>query len=263
MQGIAVRGQLPMSKLRNDTNPPSRGRRLAILGYHKVGEPDPTGWESWFLIPETTFVDQLRYLQENDWQVIDLTTFLRGLDEPASLPERAALISFDDGYRSNLLVALPCLRRFGYPAVLFMPTNYIGGHNSFDAGNEPEEVLCDWGDLRELEQQGVSIQSHGMSHRGFSELSLTEQEEELCRSKAILEAGLEKPVAVFSFPYGDAGSDPPAVGRLLQRTGYRAACLYGGGVNAVPLADLYHLARVAMGPDTDLQAELEQEVGHE
>ncbi|MBA3635053.1 MAG: polysaccharide deacetylase family protein [Rubrobacteraceae bacterium] len=61
--------------------------------------------------------------------------------------------------------------------------------NGFDAGCEPEEAICSWDDLRELERLGVSIQSHGASHCSFSKLSRAEQEEELAQSKITLEAG--------------------------------------------------------------------------
>ncbi len=231
-------------------------RTLVVLGYHKIGEPPPDGWETWFFIPEATFAEHLSYLQENNWQVIDLETFLRGLTAPESLPERAALLTFDDGYRSMRTVALPWLLQFGYPAVFFVPTDFIGERNIFDAGWEPEEAICDWDDLRELERQGVSIQSHTASHRAFSELDLAEQEDELRRSKAVLEAGLGKPVEVLSYPYGDGGANPQVLRRVMQRTGYRAACLYKGGPNRLPVSDPYRLTRLAMGPDTDLKAVL-------
>jgi len=226
------------------------GRTLAILGFHKIG-PAPDGWETWFYVPQATFVSYLDYFKEGGWQVLDVAAFLRGLAEPDSLPERAALITFDDGYRSILDYGLPELRLFNYPAVMFVPTAFIGGHNDFDAGNEPEEAICGWEELRELERCGVSVQSHGVSHRAFSGLSPAEQEQELLRSKAALEDGLGKPVEVFSYPYGDCGPEPRAARGLLGRTGYRAACLYGGGPHRVPVADPYRLARLAVGPDTD------------
>jgi peptidoglycan/xylan/chitin deacetylase (PgdA/CDA1 family) len=144
----------------------TNGRMLAILGFHKIGEPPPGGWETWFYIPEATFVEHLSYLWEQDWQVIDLATFLKGLQAPNSLPERAALLTFDDGYRSMRTVAVPLLLQFRYPAVFFVPTDFIGERNTFDAA-EPEEALCDWDDLVELERHGVSVQSHGASHRPF------------------------------------------------------------------------------------------------
>jgi peptidoglycan/xylan/chitin deacetylase (PgdA/CDA1 family) len=234
------------------------GRNLAVLGYHKIGQPPPGGWQTWFYVPEEIFVGHLSYLREHGWQVIDLLALFKGIRTPESLPERAALLTFDDGYRSMRTVALPWLLRFGYPAVLFIPTDYIGGFNGFDAGSEPEEAICDWADLRELERSGVSIQSHGASHRSFSKLRMAEQAEELARSKSTLEAGLEKPVEVFAYPYGDGGTEPRATVRVLEHAGYRAACLYKGGPNPLPIARPYRLTRVAVGPDTDLQVTLEK-----
>ena len=174
-------------------NTKSRGRALAILSFHKIGEPSHGEYPTWNYIPEGTFLGYLRHLIEDGWQVIDLATFLRGILKPDTLPDRSALLTFDDGYRSILTVALPSLLRFRYPAVLFVPTDFIGGHNTFDDGIEPEEAICSWDELRELERHGVSIQSHGVTHRPFSKLELDEQKEELIRSKSRLEMRLKKP----------------------------------------------------------------------
>jgi peptidoglycan/xylan/chitin deacetylase (PgdA/CDA1 family) len=233
-----------------------KNRAVAILAFHKIGEPPDGEYPTWNYIPEETFVGYLRYLRENGWQVIDLATLLRGILEPDSLPDRSALLTFDDGYRSILTAALPLLLRFRYPAVLFVPTEFIGGRNTFDDEIEPEEAICNWDELRELERYGVSVQSHGATHRPFSELDSDEQQEEVVRSKAQLEVGLGKPVEVLAYPYGDVGIEPQEMRRALTKAGYRAAFLYGGGTNPLPMPDPYCLSRLAMGPDTDLQAAL-------
>jgi peptidoglycan/xylan/chitin deacetylase (PgdA/CDA1 family) len=240
----------------------SDGRTLAILGFHKVGEPPANGWETWFYVPESTFVSYLGYLKQDGWEVLDVVAFLRGLAVPDSLPERAALLTFDDGYRSFISGALPWLLEFGYPSVMFVPTDFIGAHNSFDADDEPEEPICGWDDLRELERQGVSVQSHGVSHRALSTLDRPGQEDEVARSKTILEEGLGKPVEIFAYPYGDGGMGRAWRARrrelreALVRAGYRAACLYGGGPQQFPIIDPYRVSRLAIGPDTDLETEL-------
>jgi peptidoglycan/xylan/chitin deacetylase (PgdA/CDA1 family) len=232
-------------------------RVLAILGYHKIGPPSPGGWETWYSLPEAQFVAHLESLREDGWEAIDLATLLAGLRAPDRLPARAVLLTFDDGYRSLLDAALPHLVRFGYPAIVFVPTDYIGGTNAFDADTaEPVEAICGWDDLRELELRGVVVQPHGSSHRRFSSLEPAEREQELRRSRDVLVAGLGRPAEVFAFPYGDDGGDLEAIRPALARLGYRAACLYGGGPNRLPIADVYRLQRVAMGPDTDLRAEL-------
>ncbi len=75
-------------------------------------------------------------------------TFLDGLTDPDRLPARGALLTFDDGYRSFRTHAVPQLLRFGVPALLFVPTDFIGGTNAFDADTrEPIERICDWDDL--------------------------------------------------------------------------------------------------------------------
>lgn len=234
-------------------------RSLAILGFHKIGKPPLEGSKSCWCISEPTFVGYLNYLREYGWQVIDLTTFLAGLEVPESLPARSALLTFDDGYRSMHEIVLPWLLRFGYPAVLFVPTDFIGGINDFDAGYEPEEAICDWDDLRELERLGVSVQSHGVSHTRFSWLDVVKQEKELRCSKALLETNLGKPVEVFAYPYGDDWTNPrEELARMMKESGYQAACLYGGGPNRLPITDPYRLTRLAMVPDTDLQTDLEE-----
>jgi peptidoglycan/xylan/chitin deacetylase (PgdA/CDA1 family) len=226
--------------------------RIAILGYHKVGPPAPGSWETWFSVPEDVFAAQLTALRDGGWQPVDGAAFQRGLAEPEGLPDRAALITFDDGYRSVLEVALPWLERFGYPAVLFVPTDFVGRTNLFDLESEPEEPLCDWDDLRDLVRRGVAVESHGASHRTFSELTPSERAVELEGSKAALEAELDRPVQLFAYPYGDdAGAAPQ-----LREAGYRAAFGYGGGAISLPPADAYRLERLAMGPDTDLRTAL-------
>jgi len=234
---------------------PTYARTLAILSFHKIGAPSDHEWDTWFYIPEKVFIDQLEWLRKNDWDVIGIHGFLRGLSDPGSLHEHSVLLTFDDGYQSIPTIALPCLQRFGYPAVVFVPTDYIGGTNSFDLDNEPVERICSWDELRRLEAGGVTVQSHGVTHRTFSELSPDDQREEVEHSKSILEQGLQTTVSAFAFPFGDGGASE-TVTPMVAIAGYRAAFLYG--TNSVylperlPVCDAYRLDRVAMGRDTDL-----------
>ena len=239
-------------------NAASSDRKLAILGFHKVGEPSAGGWETWYYVPESDFADTLSCLRENDWEVIDLAALLRGIADPASLPPRAALLTFDDGYLSVLEVALPVLLQFGFPAVIFVPTDCVGmGSHSFDANSrEPDEPLCGWDELRELERHGVAVQSHGVTHRALSALGFADQEKEIVRSKAVIETELNRPVEMFSYPYGDNGANPAQVAETLRRAGYKAACLYDGFLATLPITDPYNLSRLYIGRGSDVRAEL-------
>ena len=227
-------------------------KKLAILSYHKIGPPPEGGWESWYYVSAETFAEHLQWLRSRRYEPIDIHTFYRGLDDPSTLPAKSTLITFDDGYRNNLTVALPVMRRLGFPGVIFVPTQYIGGINEWDTNNEPVERICDWDELLELEKGGVAVESHSVSHPAFSLLTPAQQEDELRRSKETLESVLGRTVELFGYPYGDAGADAAFSRDALRRTGYRAACLYGGGAVTLPDADRFRLERLAIGPDSDL-----------
>ena len=234
-------------------------RTVAILAFHKIGEPSPGGWETWYYTSALEFIAYLNYLRDHAWEVIDAAALMRGLSDPEGLPHRAAVVTFDDGYRSVLTVAAPLLVQFGYPAVVFVPTEYVGqGSHSFDANSrEPDEPLCTWAELRSLERYGVAVQSHGVSHRAFSELTRTQQVAEVRESKAILESQLQKPVELFAFPYGDGGNNPQELGETLERVGYQAACVYDGLLMQLPVADRYRLSRLTLGRWADPQTVFE------
>ena len=229
-------------------------KKLAILGYHKIGDPPPGGWPTWSYVGANEFADQLQYLQANEWRVINAAELIAGIIQPGILGKKNVLISFDDGYRSNLEIALPLLQKFNYPAVIFIPTDFIGSYNAFDADiyYEPVEPICTWDELREMEKNGISVQSHGLSHRKLSELSMKEQELEITRSKKIIEVNLGKQVELFSFAYGDQGYNPVNTEKILKSAGYKAACLYGGNAFEMEDANPFALERIAMGPGTDM-----------
>jgi peptidoglycan/xylan/chitin deacetylase (PgdA/CDA1 family) len=233
----------------------SPAHTVAVLGYHKVGQPSPGTWENWYYVPEATFKEQLRVLDEGGWEALDVPAFVRGIADPRTLPSRAAVVTFDDAYRSLIACALPCMQ--GRPGAVFVPTDFVGQMNGFDANtDQPPERICDWKDLKALQDAGVSVQSHSASHPEFSALSERLLDAELSRSKHVLEEGLESPVQLLAYPYGDAGRDSHAVGEALRRRGYVAAFLYGGGPVTLPAPDPFRIDRIAMGPDTDLEAEL-------
>lgn len=100
------------------------GRRtLSILIYHRVlPVPDP-------LFPhEVTALDfdtQMRALVAT-FQVLPLAEAVEQLRN-RSLPTGAACVTFDDGYRDNLEVALPILRKHGVPATVFIATDFLDG----------------------------------------------------------------------------------------------------------------------------------------
>ncbi len=229
---------------------------VAILSYHKIGDP-PDGWDSWYYVSRACFREHLTMLRSRGWEPIDHRALLDALEQPERLRGPSVLITFDDAYRSLVREAVPVLHEVGAPAVVFVPTGYIGASNTFDEGEEPDEAICSWDDLATLAAAGVSIQSHGVHHAAMSDLDPAAQRVELEESRRTLETATGSPVELFAFPYGDAGTDTRAMTEAVRRAGYHAAFAYGGGAADLRADDRYCLPRLAMGPDTDLAELLE------
>lgn len=104
-------------------SPAGRGARLSILIFHRVRPtPDP-------LFPDlpdaAAFEQQMRWVR--DWfNVVPLPEAAERIASH-SLPARAAVITFDDGYADNAEVALPILRRLRMPATFFISTGFLDG----------------------------------------------------------------------------------------------------------------------------------------
>ena len=118
--------------------------------------------------------------------------------------------------------------------------------------------MCDWDDLRELDKNGVAIQSHGVTHYWLSLLDQENLIREFSQSKQVLENEMGKPVEVFAFPYSDSGKDDKVIDTALQQAGYRVAFLCGGGpnTNELPIRNPFRIDRLAVYRDTDLPSAL-------
>jgi peptidoglycan/xylan/chitin deacetylase (PgdA/CDA1 family) len=97
---------------------------LVVLGWHNVGGtwsfPSPAGTGARGLAA------QLRWLKRAA-AVLDLTTALDMLAAGERLPLRAVAITFDDGYRDNLDIAVPMLEALGLPATFFLAPRLLSG----------------------------------------------------------------------------------------------------------------------------------------
>jgi len=100
-------------------------------------------------------------------------------------------VTFDDGDITNHTHAYPVLKEKGLKAHFFILSGKVG-----------ENGYMNWQQIRELRDAGMTIGSHGMSHRILTVLSEKELDYELRESKKILEDNLGQPVEYFSIPRG-------------------------------------------------------------
>lgn len=103
----------------------ARPNLLRVLTYHRVDEPSARPQLNPGLISATpeVFDQQMSYLAAH-YNVLSMPELLHAYRSGAPLPPRAALVTFDDGYRDFAEHAWPTLKRYRLPVTLFVPTAY-------------------------------------------------------------------------------------------------------------------------------------------
>jgi peptidoglycan/xylan/chitin deacetylase (PgdA/CDA1 family) len=121
-----------------------------------------------------------------------------------SVPERVAVLTFDDGLTSFGEQAWPLMREYGHRGTLFVPVDYVGGVSAWykDYGLPPMRTHT-WDELRKLRDEGADIQSHGCRHPKLSTVDAAVLREELARSREVLERELAMTIEHFCYPFGD------------------------------------------------------------
>lgn len=183
--------------------------------------------------------------------------------EVISLGQAAGLapgvaITFDDGYRDNLLYAAPILDELGFPATVFVVAGRVGG--MLDHDTDPvTAALLTWDEVRELESIGLTIGAHTLSHRRLSGLPEEEQRREIGGCVEVLEKELGHSISAFAYPFGSAMDYTELTKRLVRESGFAFALSNRYGPNRPGTADPWALRRIWVDA-TDTLATFEAKV---
>ena len=97
-------------------------RAVPVLLFH--GLTDSRGG---YGVAPADFDAETQRLHALGFEAISLDQYVRFIrGEPVDLPQRPILITFDDAFRSSLLVADPLLSRYGWNATMYVPTGFVG-----------------------------------------------------------------------------------------------------------------------------------------
>ncbi|MDZ7336505.1 MAG: polysaccharide deacetylase family protein [candidate division KSB1 bacterium] len=180
------------------------------------------------------FRQQMEYLTRHNYTSLsthDLMGLLNHNEADWDFHTKRVIITFDDGYADNFYYALPILTSCKLKAIFFVITDRI---------NEPGYMS--WQQLEHMVQAGMSIQSHTVTHRPLENLFLSEIEEELTRSKYILEKGLGVQVDFLSLPHGSYPKNLNEVARKVDYVGCFTSKVGYFEVNS----DRYQIRRLAI-----------------
>ena len=205
-----------------------------VLCYHALSP----GWPAALATTVERFAAQLEHLAGRGYQGVTFT------DAVERRPRRAVAVTFDDAFASVWRLARPVLDGLGWPATVFVPTDFPGERRPLAwAGTEQwlrtphrdELEPMGWEELRALQAAGWEIGSHTCSHPRLTTLTDAELDRELrvSRERGIEELGA---CASIAYPYGDVDR---RVVDAAAAAGYRA----GAALPAVP-----HAARALEWP---------------
>ena len=168
-------------------------------------------------ITPAAFEAQMKALKDRGITVIGMQDLLAWKRGEKNIPPRCAVVTFDDGLKSQYEVAWPIMKKFGYTFTMFIYTEGVRG-GLFGGG----EAIT-WEQLGDMRDNGIDIQAHSATHQDLREnhpvtirepdgkkarkrLTGPEYEQflqnELVGSKTLLEQRLGIKVNCFAVPYG-------------------------------------------------------------
>jgi peptidoglycan/xylan/chitin deacetylase (PgdA/CDA1 family) len=215
---------------------------LLVLCYHAVSDR----WPADLSITPANLEAQLGLLAARGYRGV---TFSEAVLRPPD--GKAVAVTFDDAYRSVLELGEPILTRLGWPATVFVPTDFAGTERPMSwpgidqwAGGEfdRELVPMSWEELGRLAGGGWEIGSHTCSHPRLTTLEDARLDEELRGSMRECQDRLGRPCDSIAYPYGDHDR---RVAEAAGRAGYRAAGTLPTRMNAEdplrwPRVGIYH-----------------------
>jgi peptidoglycan/xylan/chitin deacetylase (PgdA/CDA1 family) len=185
-------------------------------------------------ITPAAFEAQMKMLKDRGITVISMQDLLAWKRGEKNIPPRCAVITFDDGWKSQYEVAWPILKKFGYPVTMFIYTEGVRG-GSLGGG----EAIT-WEQLGDMRDNGVDIQAHTATHQDLREghnimlastggkrtrtkLTGPQYEQwvrnEVVGCKELLEQRLGIKVNCFAVPFGSYNEH---VKELARNAGYEA-----------------------------------------
>ncbi len=195
---------------------PKKG--LVILLYHSVDNAKTQTNLDKFTISLDSFEKQVRLLKKLGYQSIKAHQIQSILDNQLYKKNKYVFFTFDDGYKNNLNAA-KILEKYGFSAMFFISTAYIG--KTLD-----NVAMLDENDIKKLIGLGMEIGSHAHFHVKLSELSSKDITYNIEKSKEILSkfANIED----FAYPFGNFND---TVISILESKDFKRAYIIGQAIN--------------------------------
>jgi len=218
--------------------PTNRPDRLPILMYHHIGDwgAANASWAPWVVKP-ADFAAQLDWLQVRGYHTITMAQLQAHREQGVPLPARPVMITIDDGWGEDVVIAQQFLQPRGMCGIFFVYTGAVGG-----------SPFLSWPEVKALEASGHEVLSHTVSHPDLRQIPNARLVIEMRESRQRLEQELGHPVQALAYPFGLCDE---RVVNAARDAGYHLAVLAEGG-NALDTSSALTLPRWKISYDQPL-----------
>jgi peptidoglycan/xylan/chitin deacetylase (PgdA/CDA1 family) len=196
--------------------------------YHMISEPQTVA-DTRQACPSRRFEKHLQLLLKEGYTPVSIDRIAAYYAEKSSLPNKAVLITFDDGFEDNYLNAFHILQRYNVPAIIYLATEFIGQTNKWmPVPTYSQRKMLSWTQIQEMSSHGIQFGSHTVSHPKLTELDDDCVSKELVQSKQTIEDRLGLECRHFAYPYGLLTEKTRD---WVQQAGFKTACSTQSGFN--------------------------------
>jgi peptidoglycan/xylan/chitin deacetylase (PgdA/CDA1 family)/glycosyltransferase involved in cell wall biosynthesis len=189
------------------------GKALPVLMYHHIGPATPGTYPELTVSPRR-FEQHLQWLIQLGYRGITPSKWQGWRTAGHSLPDKPVLLTFDDAYADTATYAFPLLKRYGFPAAVFVVASEVGGTNRWDQNvGSYEHRVMDLGQIVSWVTEGIAFGAHSLTHADLTAIPEADVREETVRSGELLAGLIGAPVSTFAYPYGFFNANAEAAAR--------------------------------------------------
>ena len=225
-------------------------QKIPIFMYHSISIPAQTGFRPCTVSPEA-FDAHLSCLEQYHYTPVTVTQFVKAMGAGGGeLPLRPVILTFDDGYADFYTDAFPALQRRSFTATIYIATGFTGSTSRWlRYPAERWRPMLTRTQLVEISAWGIECGAHTHTHPQLDMLPPLAAQDEIMRSKELLEEYLGQQVSSFAYPYGYYTA---RLRQIVRTCGFTSACAIRRAMSSLH-DNPYTLARLAVTPDTSTQ----------
>ena len=186
----------------------SKENSAVVLMYHRFGQPEHPSTN----IDKELFAKQMYYLKENKFNVLPLSQLIDIFENNKPMPNKAILITIDDGFKSMYTNAFLILKELNFPFSVFVSTKYVSNSDNSD--------FMSWDMLKELINNKGEIFNHSHDHKSLLNLSIQDARNSIKQTQVELKNNLGVVPKIFSYPYGEYSEEKK---KLIKEMGFKLA----------------------------------------